>query len=124
LSRADKAAYRPSNRSIDTAENPAQFHGHERLAAFLQRPLWVNCDLFQLLNYVCLRKAGRPEFNRFTHMTYEVDWVKNFDWMEWSKGVETRMLLQDQASPAHATADQLSNVIVTIARSDLFAKAR
>ena len=52
-------------------------------------------------------------------MTYEVDWGKSFDWMEWSKGVEIRMLLQDQASPAHATADQLSNVIV-IARSDLF----
>ncbi len=57
---------------------------------------------------------------RFETMTYDVGWVQDFDWMEWSRGSEAKMLLRGQASLAHATADQIANVITSIVRSDRF----
>lgn len=57
---------------------------------------------------------------RFETMTYDVGWVQDFDWMEWSRGSEAKMLLRGQASLADATADQIANVITSIVRSDRF----
>lgn len=57
---------------------------------------------------------------RFEAMTYDVGWIKDFDWMKWSRGSEAKRLLRDQASLAGATADQIANVITTIVRSDRF----
>lgn len=58
--------------------------------------------------------------NRFMQMAYDVGWVKDFDWMKWSRGAEAKMLFRDEASLAQATADQIANVITTIVRSDRF----
>lgn len=59
---------------------------------------------------------------RFEAMTYNVGWIQDFDWVEWSRGSEAKMLLRDQASLARATADQIANVITTIVRSDRFSE--
>lgn len=59
---------------------------------------------------------------RFEAMTYDVGWVQDFDWMEWSRGSEAKMLLRGQASLAHATADQIANVITTLVRSGRFSE--
>ena len=55
---------------------------------------------------------------RFEAMTYDVGWVQDFDWMEWSRGSEAKRLLRDQALLAGATADQIANVLTTIVRSN------
>lgn len=58
--------------------------------------------------------------DRFMSMAYNVGWVKNFDWMKWSRGAEARRLMQDNAALASATVDQIARVITTIVRADRF----
>jgi hypothetical protein len=60
--------------------------------------------------------------DRFINMTYEVGWIKNFDWMEWSRGVEAKMLFRDKALLAQATTEQMANVLTTVVRSDRFSE--
>lgn len=59
---------------------------------------------------------------RFEAMTYDVGWIKDFDWMEWSRGSEAKILMRDQASLADATVDQIAKVLTTIVRSDRFSE--
>jgi hypothetical protein len=59
---------------------------------------------------------------RFEAMTYDVGWVQDFDWMEWSRGPEAKRLLRDKASLADATVDQIANVLTTIVRSERFSE--
>ena len=59
---------------------------------------------------------------RFEAMTYDVGWVQDFDWMEWSRGPEAKRLMRNNASLAQATVDQIANIITTIVRSDRFSE--
>jgi len=60
--------------------------------------------------------------NRFADMTYRAGWIRNFDWMEWSKGAEAERLFRDKESLAEATVDQIANVLTTIVRGDRFSE--
>ena len=58
--------------------------------------------------------------NRFEAMAYDAGWIRDFDWMEWSRQPEAKRLLRDKASLADATIDQTANVLTTIMRSARF----
>lgn len=60
--------------------------------------------------------------NRFEAMTYNVGWVQDFAWMEWSRGSEARRLMRDREALSDATVDQIANIITTIVRSDRFSE--
>ncbi len=60
--------------------------------------------------------------NRFTSMTYNVGWIQDFDWSEWSRGSEARLLMRDNASLSQATVNQIANVITTLVRGDRFSE--
>lgn len=59
---------------------------------------------------------------RFEAMTYDVGWIKDFDWMEWSRGPEAKRLMRDQASLADATVDQIAKVLTALVRADRFSE--
>lgn len=60
--------------------------------------------------------------DRFMSMTYDVGWVKDFDWMEWSREPETKLLMRDNASLAQATVEQIANIITALVRTDRFSE--
>ena len=60
--------------------------------------------------------------DRFVSMAYNVDWVKDFDWSEWSRGAEAKKLMRHNADLSSATVDQIARVITTIVRADRFSE--
>ncbi|MGB6082509.1 MAG: DUF6508 domain-containing protein [Xanthobacteraceae bacterium] len=60
--------------------------------------------------------------DRFMNMTYEVGWVQDFDWMEWSREPEAKLLMRDSEVLSDATIEQLINVITTLVRADRFSE--
>lgn len=58
--------------------------------------------------------------NRFVAMAYNAGWIQDFDWTEWSRGSEAKLLMRDNASLARATVDQIANVITALVRADRF----
>lgn len=60
--------------------------------------------------------------DRFMNMTYEVGWVQDFDWMEWSREAEAKLLMRDSEALSNATVDQIANVVTTLVRADRFSE--
>lgn len=59
--------------------------------------------------------------NAFFHSAYDLGWVlRDFNWPQWAQTTEAAGLRDDPAKMAHATPDQLFQLITIVIRQDRF----
>ena len=61
-----------------------------------------------------------PAASCFVKTCYEMDWVKPFEWVEWTSSTEAIQLRDDPSALANATPEQLSRLLTVVVRQDRF----
>ncbi|WP_052041751.1 DUF6508 domain-containing protein [Paracoccus sphaerophysae] len=99
------AAFLPSIRAPDFSSGTWK-GGEQQADGSIQMPWFAQSDAI----------------SDFVKAAYDLDWVRSFDWPEWTQTEEAFRLRNDPEALAGATADQLAKLLTVVIRQDRFAE--